>query len=61
MITNFVLFDPSYRVFVAAGKGLRSTYSLNNAKHFTSEWSAQQFQKKNPDLECYLIRKIVRY
>lgn len=61
MVTNYVLYDPSGRVFVAAGTWLHYTYSLNNAKHFASEWAAAKFKERHNELECYIIRKIVRY
>lgn len=61
MTTNYVLFDPAMRIFVAAGSRLHFTYSLNFAKHFSSEWAAKTFRDRHSDLECYMIRKIVRY
>ena len=37
------------------------TYSLNYAKHFGSEWAATKFKERHSELECFIIRKIVRY
>lgn len=61
MVTNYVLYDPSLMVFVAAGSRLMYTYTLNHAKHFSSEWAAAKFRERYSDLEGYSIRKIVRY
>lgn len=61
MVTNYVLYDPSGRVFVAAGSWLHYTCSLNYAKHFSSEWSAKAFRDKYSDLDVFVIKKIVRY
>lgn len=61
MITNYILFDPSGRVFVASGSWLHYTYSLNFAKHFGSEWAAKKFKERHNELECFIIRKIVWY
>ena len=61
MITYYVLYDEFARQFVAAGRGNLRTYSLNNAKHFTSEWSANNYKKNNDSLECLTVKKIQRY
>lgn len=60
MITFYVLYDAFSRQFVASGKGCRMTYNLNAAKHFTSEWSANNFRSSNNNLECLTVKKIVR-
>lgn len=60
MATFFVLYDEFARTFVRAGKGNFRTYSINNAKHFTSEWSALKFKLRSDELECLTIKKIVR-
>lgn len=61
MITYYVILCPFDGTFVAAGRGARQTYNLNAAKHFTSQWSAEQWLKKFPDQEVYRIKKIQRY
>lgn len=60
MATFFVLYDEFSRSFVRSGKGNFRTYSLNNAKHFTSEWSANNFRSNSDDMECLTVKKIVR-
>jgi len=60
MATFFVLYDEFTRTFVRSGKGDFRTYSLNAAKHFTSEWSANKFKSSGNDLECMTVKKIVR-
>ena len=61
MITFFVLYDEFSRQFIAAGKGCCWTFSINAAKHFTSEWSANNFKTNNHNLECLTVKKIQRY
>lgn len=61
MITYFVLYDEFSRTFVSAGRGYNRTYSLNHAKHFTSEWSANNFKKNCTEFECMTVKKIQRY
>lgn len=61
MITFYVIYDEFNRQFLRAGRGVFYTLSLNSAKHFTSEWSAQQFMKNCSELECMKIKKIQRY
>lgn len=61
MITNYVIFDRSTRLFVREGSRLRFTYALNNAKHLTSEWNAQNFIKRYKfDLEGFEVIKVQR-
>lgn len=60
MATFYVLYDEFSRTFVRAGKGDFRTYSLNNAKHFTSEWSANNFRTRSNEMECLTVKKIVR-
>lgn len=60
MATFFVLYDEFSRTFVRAGRGNFRTYSLNSAKHFTSEWSANNFRAKSDEMECLTVKKIVR-
>lgn len=64
MITNFVIFDPFSRSFIRQGRGLFWTNSLNNAKHFTSEWSAHNFIDANNirgNFGDVIIKRIERY
>lgn len=60
MVTFYVLYDEFTRTFVRAGKGDFRTYSLNYAKHFTSEWSANRFKSNGRDFDCLTVKKIVR-
>lgn len=60
MATFYVLYDEFDRTFVRAGRGDFRTYSLNAAKHFTSEWSANRFKSSGNNLECMTVKKIVR-
>lgn len=60
MLTYYVLFDEFSRSFVRSGRGNDAlTSSLNYAKHFTSIWSASNFAKRYPYLECFTIKRIV--
>lgn len=61
MVTYFVLYDDFLRCFVATGNRFHSTYSLNNAKHFTSEWSAAKFLKRCNILSNYKVLRVQRY
>lgn len=60
MATFYVLYDSFSRMFVRAGYFGGWTYSLNSAKHFTSEWSAKKFIENEGDLCALTIKKIVR-
>ena len=63
MVTYYVLFDPFSRLFVRAGHRGGYTSNISAAKHFTSEWSAQNFLK-NADgdtLSAFTVKKIERY
>lgn len=59
MTTFYVLFDEFSRSFVRAGRQGGYTYSLNNAKHFTSDWSAEHYRINNCLLAKMIIKKIV--
>ena len=61
MVTYYVIFRQSDRLFIRAGKGVCLTYSINNAKHFTSKWNADNFLKNVPDGETFTIQRIERY
>lgn len=61
MVTNYVLYNEFTRMFIRAGRGVMYTLSLNNAKHFTSEWSANQFKNKIGELSSLTVKKIQRY
>lgn len=58
MITQYVIISPLDKWYVAAGRGVRFTYNLNAAKHFNSQWAAEQFLAKNLDPSGYIIRRI---
>ena len=60
MATFFVLYDEFSRTFVRAGRGDFRTYSLNSAKHFTSEWSANNYHAKSDEMQSLTVKKIVR-
>lgn len=61
MCTYYVLYNPAARVFAQAGRYGGFTISLNYAKHFTSEWSANNWKNGRPDLEPFIVKKIQRY
>lgn len=58
MKTFYVLYDAFTRSFVRAGRNGGYTTSLNAAKHFTSEWSAEHFRVNNCLLSNMIIKKI---
>lgn len=64
MTTFYVLYDEFTRSYVRAGRlfgkdRISFVDSLNYAKHFTSIWSASNFAKRYPYLECFAIKRIV--
>lgn len=62
MTTFYVLYDEFTRSFIRAGRNGGYAYSLNAAKHFTSEWSARNFRDHESRVESihmYTIKKIV--
>lgn len=64
MVTFYVLYDAFTRSFVKAGRMGGYTSSLNQAKHFTSEWSAKNFRddvKRVEFLHMFIVKKIQRY
>lgn len=61
MTTFYVLFDTFTHMFVRAGKGRAMTMSLNAAKHFTSEWSANKFKANSDEFSNITVKKIQRY
>ena len=61
MTTYYVLFRPYDNMFLRAGRYVSFTYSMNNAKHFTSEWSANKCRERLNDPELYVLKKIQRY
>lgn len=63
MVTYFVIYDPFSRMFVRQGNRAGWCTSLNNAKHCTSEWSANAILNKvDPCREMgIVVKKIVRY
>lgn len=61
MVTYYVLFDPCTKEFAKAGHYPAITYSINLAKHFTSEWGANKYKAAH-DLFCAcVVKKIQRY
>lgn len=45
--TNYSFFDMvAFRMFASRGKYPRLTSSLNDIKHFSSRWSAENWLKK---------------
>ena len=58
MKTFYVLYDAFTRSFVRAGRSGGYTTSLNAAKHFTSEWSAERYRVNNCLLSKMNIKKI---
>ena len=63
MYTFYVIYDVFTMSFVRAGRGLYWTHSMNNAKHFTSRWSAESFIQHNwtDELSECLVKEIKRY
>lgn len=61
MVTYYVVYDAAANMFAKAGKGHGWTYSLNFAKHFTSQWNAENYLKRLQDSEGVMIKKIQRY
>lgn len=59
MATFYVLYDEFTRTFVRAGWAGGHTLSLNDAKHFTSKWSAENFRAKGYLLSHMIVKKIV--
>lgn len=60
MTTFYVLYDPADKLYIAQGRGVRYTYTPNNAKHFTSEFMAQRFAERN-ECSSFAVRKITRF
>lgn len=61
MCTYYVLYDPSTGLFARVGRYAALTWSLNLAKHFTSKWSAEQWQKKHDLFESMIIKRMERW
>lgn len=61
MITFYLLFNPIKKEFAKSGHGGGITYSINLAKHFTSEWSATRYRAANDYLSEFIVKKIQRY
>lgn len=59
MITHYIIKEINSNCMVGGGKYQNWTFSLSNAKHFSSEWSAEQFRQKLHDPELYKVIKIV--
>lgn len=60
MATFFVIYDPIGRAFVRKGYERLFTNSLNFAKHFTTQWSADNWRKSFADGERMIVKKIAR-
>lgn len=64
MVTFYVLYDAFTRMFVRAGSrglgGYGWTFNLSEAKHFTSEWSANRYISCK-ELSSLVVKKIERY
>lgn len=58
MYRYYILFDPSTRLFARRGRSFATTCSLNDAKHFTSQWSAEQWQKAHTVFQSMIIKRI---
>lgn len=65
MVTYYVIYDTFARVFVRQGRNglLLWTADLSAAKHFTSQWSADNYLRKGrgEDLCNCIVKKIQRY
>ena len=61
MCTYYILFDPSTRLFARRGRSFATTWSLNDAKHFSSKWSAEQWQKGHDMFLSMIVKRIERY
>lgn len=61
MVTYYVLYDPLSGTFVRSGRYDLRTYSLNNAKHFTSGWNAKNHAARIADGDLLTVKKIQRY
>lgn len=58
MCTYYVLYDPTARLFAAVGHTAGTTWSMNRAKHFTSPWSAENWQRKSDVFQSFIVKKI---
>lgn len=63
MITEYIIKEVIGNGMIRAGRHGEHflTYNMNNAKHFSSEWSANNFLDKLSDKEIYKIVKVCRY
>lgn len=61
MVTYYVLYDTDLKMFARAGRSLCLTTLMNDAKHFTSQWCAENYKKKSPLFAECIIKKIQRY
>lgn len=60
MATFYVLYDPSLRMFAKVGRYGGMSFSINIAKHFTSQWSAENYKKRSSLYDGCIIKKIAR-
>lgn len=63
MVTYFVIYDTFTRSFARAGRAIGWTLAINNAKHFTSKWSAENYMQNYcaDSLSSCKICRIERY
>lgn len=61
MVTYFVIYNAGTKEFAKAGRFPAITYSLNSAKHFTSEWSAKNYLAEHDLFVGSTIKRIERY
>ena len=61
MVTFYIIVSVLGNEMVATGRHAAYTYNINAAKHFTSEWSAENWRKKLPAPDMYMTKKIQRY
>lgn len=61
MYRYFVLYDPRNRLFARRGRSFATTCSLNDAKHFTSQWSAENWKRCHSMFLGMIIKRIECY
>lgn len=61
MVTYFVIYNPATREFAKSGRFPAITYSINQAKHFTSEWSAKNYLSAHDLFIGSNIKRIERF
>ena len=61
MVTFLIICDQSTGLMIRTGYGFGTTYSLNNAKHFTSDVKAWAYMRRYNLRFPWIIKKIRRY